>query len=83
MVGLTPTVVTRREETNGYEKTKEPGEIFTTRIHSGGMELDTSDDANFASAIMFNTKITEMEYRTNKKMRRHITSSYCYWPMKG
>ena len=65
MVGLTLSVVTIREHTSGDEYTKEAGEIPTIRMDVGGIELDTPDNTTFISAIMFNTKITEKEYRTN------------------
>ena len=42
-----------------------------------GMEADTPDDATFFIGIKFNTNITEMEYKMNRKMRRHKTSSKC------
>ena len=54
---------------------EETGERFPTRIDAGGMEVDTPYYANFVSAIMFNTKITEMESKMKNKIRRHRTSS--------
>ena len=35
-------------------------------MYTGGMKVDTTDDATYVSAITFNTKMTKLESRMNK-----------------
>ena len=76
IAGRTQIVVTRREHNSGDKYMEEIGEVLTTHIDVGGMEVDTPDDATYFRSITFNGNITEMEYSMNRKTRRHKISSY-------